>query len=237
MIVIAILGILASLLQPTMKKIISSATTLTCAQNLHNFYNATNFYYDDNDGYFVPYAWRPKDPKLKQEMWFELLEQYHDRLAEARICPSTSLKTRGGWGSTTFTWNWRGYHGSYAFNSYFHSVYYRWGNTLEEMPAWFPNLHFIKMQNVKFPSSTGMITDSSWVDAWPRNHQGSSRSAAIGGQARESSMGRIAVNRHDWATNVLKADGSVGYHKLEELWSKVYWNLNDKPRPAPKINP
>jgi prepilin-type N-terminal cleavage/methylation domain-containing protein len=237
LVVISIMGVLVSLLQPTLKKIATSAQTLTCSQNLHHFFKAIALYVDDNNDILVPYAWRSKYPDLPRQMWFDYLNMYHGSLQNARVCPSTEIKTRGGWGRTDLTWNWGGQVGSYAYNSYFHSIYYRWGRTIEEMPNWFQNFHFIKLQNVPRPTMTGIMADSSWVDAWPRNFQAGPNSAAVGGLGGETSMARIAVNRHDWGTNVLKADGSVGYFKLEELWSALYWNLNDKPQPAPEINP
>ena len=239
LVVFSVLAILLSLLQPTMVKILQSADTLSCAQNLHQYYNAIYLYIDDNDETFIPYAWGSTVPAhLDKLMWFEQLAPYHDQHDKVRVCPSTTEPTaRGAWGSTDSAWKWHGMSGSYAYNAYFHSVYYRMGSNLSDMPPWFENFHFIKMSRVDHPSDTGILADSSWVDAWPRNFQAGPASASLGGRPGETSMARIAVNRHDWATNVLKADGSVGKHRLEELWTSVYWNKNDKPQNAPTINP
>ena len=123
------MAVIASMIQPTMKSLIGSAATKGCSQNLARFFTAISFYTDDYDGHLLPYAHRPRDPSIKQMMWFELLAEYNENLVDAQMCPSTAKKTtRGAWGTTDVSWKWGNYFGSYAYNSYFHSVYYRWGN-------------------------------------------------------------------------------------------------------------
>jgi Tfp pilus assembly protein PilE len=237
LVVFAILAILMSLLQPTMQKVIKSADTLACANHLHHFYNIFVYYTDDHDGRFTAYG-RQAPGSMTPYMWFTKLENYHDKDDQVRVCPSTDIsKNNSNWGTSSLAWKWDRRPGSYAFNSFFHSDTYDRYTYQLNTSATFDNIYFKSFSRVIKPSETGLLADSSWVDAWPRNFQVGPSSAAIGGQAGETSMARLTVNRHEWATNVLKADGSAKKHQLEELWSDIYWNLQDKPKPAPTINP
>jgi len=236
MVVFSILAILVSLLQPSLNKIIKSADTLNCANNLHSFFNMFALYIDDHEGKLTPLG-RAGPGDYGQYMWFTRFENYNEGTKKIRLCPSTEV-TNKFWGTATTAWNWGGRPGSYAFNAHFHSGIYNSTTYQLTTNSTFERRYFKNINNVVYPSETGLLSDSSWVDAWPGNHQPAAASAALGSQPGEpSSMGRLAVNRHEWAVNVLKADGSVRKHALEELWSAIYWNLEDKPQAAPTINP
>jgi len=233
LVVFALMGILISLLQPSLSKMIKSADTLACANNLHHFYKIFMFYTEDNDDLFTPYGAEGTGP-FTNYMWFTRLENYHDQLDQVRLCPSTTV-TKTIWGTTDTAWNWGGRAGSYAFNAYFHSIGYT--KTHEPIIYSDSSSYFRKLSRVTRPAETGMLADSSWVDAWPDNSQVGPVTASLGGQSGESSMARLCVNRHEWATNVLKADGSVRKHVLEELWTDLYWHRTSSPKSAPTINP
>lgn len=52
LVVIAIISVLAGMLLPALENAITSASTITCANNLRQIGVATRFYLDDYDGYF-----------------------------------------------------------------------------------------------------------------------------------------------------------------------------------------
>ena len=57
LVVVAIIGILASLLLPSLSKARKSARTSVCMNNAKNISSAIFMYPDDNDGYFPPRRW------------------------------------------------------------------------------------------------------------------------------------------------------------------------------------
>ncbi len=81
--VIAIIGILASILIPVVGQVRASAHRAQCASNLRQIGTALRMYADDNDG------WLPGTAHISlEDSWILSLSDYLDGVDEVRICPA-----------------------------------------------------------------------------------------------------------------------------------------------------
>ncbi|MHC4874164.1 MAG: type II secretion system protein [Planctomycetota bacterium] len=92
LVVIAIISILAGMLLPALENAIGSARTMTCLNNIKQFYTVEVFYSDDNRGYVTPYL---TENSVNRKTWTDLLiGDYVDYTKESPgifECPTIEL--------------------------------------------------------------------------------------------------------------------------------------------------
>jgi prepilin-type N-terminal cleavage/methylation domain-containing protein/prepilin-type processing-associated H-X9-DG protein len=162
------------------------------------------------------------------------------------ICPVASEAspiTGVWWGSITYAWNgkahspdsgWSWFHtmltpaerwwtGSYSFNSYL----YRDGYPRVDSNAAHQFRFFTKLSDIRPSNITPMFCEGSWVDALvdpadvtPSDLNGLVNNSALPGTGKM--IWRVCINRHNYAVNMVFADGSVSAVRLTDL-RKVVW--------------
>jgi hypothetical protein len=225
LVVITIIVLLISMLSPALQSAKKETRTTICMTALRQMTIGTDAYIIDNRGFYPPYD---NSGGLKySSFWMTIYDKYHrdDRI---RDCPET-IEHPVVWGTSKLRWgpapgSFIGEHtGSYGWNSWLHSGTTNGGH----------NGYFFRRDNIPHQSKTPMYADSSWVDFWPRSTDGWPPSTILGSQGGQSSMGRVAVDRHFFSVNVGMVDTSVKRIKLPDLWSEVYWHVDYIPLDAP----
>src|SRR5947208_16446261 len=81
-VVIAIIGILASMLLPALARAKEAANRIKCVNNLRQLETALKLYVDDNDGFFPP--------RTNAYRWPTLLQDYY-HTTNLLLCPTDLL--------------------------------------------------------------------------------------------------------------------------------------------------
>jgi hypothetical protein len=145
--------------------------------------------------------------------------------------------TNGAWGSPSA----RGYHGSYAFNSWLYAG--GWPSSWAD-----EKLAFKAETDIKTPALTPVLGDSVWVDAWPKADNRPSFNGYYGWN--DSGMGRYLIARHaagsadqskatrsstgplKGAVNMVFSEGHVETIRLPRLWH-LTWHKGYEPPQRP----
>jgi prepilin-type processing-associated H-X9-DG protein len=211
-----------------------------------------HFMYVNDFSKTVPYA-------MYQDLWMRAYIDFHASVNKVRLCPVAPehqgrlprKSTRAPGGSGMFeacgtldeAWVWltnatQGYHGSYAFNSWLYAG--GWPSDWAD-----EKLAFKKEADIQHPSTTPVLADSVWVDAWPRAINRPSFNAYYGWN--DGGMGRYCIARHSagqskqtmpanspykGAVNLVFADGHTELARLPKLWL-LTWHKDYLPPPNP----
>lgn len=202
LVVVAIIGILMSILLPSLEKSRGIAKQAVCLSNLKQLGYAYILYSDENSQSTIP------KPETMAKAWFEFIYPYHN--SENIIhCPSVD-NTNTGWGSNVLGWSWGTIHGSYGLNGY----------TYNDL-SWDKSSVFKKITDPEKPSNTPLFMDMSWVDTWMKASSGNPTTV----DGRSGNLSRAYIYRHiSNKIGVSMIDGSaktIPVHKLLMLdWTK-----------------
>lgn len=262
LVVIAIIAILASMLLPALARSKTKALSAQCLNNSKQM-GLAHFMYVNDFGKTVPYA-------QYQDLWMRAYIEYHAAVNKARLCPVSresvpgaprrkSQSAPGGagmfreCGTLDEAWLWptnqiwgspgsRGYQGGYAFNSWLYAGGWPsdWGDE---------RLAFKSESDIRFTSTTPVLGDSVWVDAWPRTNANPSINGYYGWN--DGGMGRYLIARHaagsadqskqtrpagsplKGSVNIVFADGHSQTVRLPKLWT-LTWHKDWVPARLPQ---
>ena len=212
LVVIAIIGILSSMLLPSLGAAREKTKTAVCLSQLKQLGTAYIMYTDSNNGMFLPRIFS------ENQFWMGLLYPLHES-EEVIQCPSVQHPVTSGWywGDKEYAWggdsSWMRYNGinargSYGLNGFLYNDF--------SGDAFFDG--FADVENA---SNTPVFSDSIWVDQWPRDTD-SNPTDLNGGNT--SSLHRIFMDRHySKKINVIKMDNSA---KIVNLSNILYLDWN-----------
>jgi prepilin-type processing-associated H-X9-DG protein len=159
-------------------------------------------YAQDYDEKFMSYG-------TTYDLWGQSIAPYIKNI-QIFVCPTTDVPSAPAWGSARTGWRWSATHaGSYAFNGNFYYGY----------------PYSYSLASVQQPSDTYLFGDAMWIDTWPdpvaEPYPPPPPWTPDAGLS-SSSMGRIALDRHNGGVNNAFIDGHAKWSKYENLWNLWY---------------
>ena len=242
-VVIAIIGILASLLLPALWRAKASARSAPCKNHLHQMGLALQSYVNDHANNYPNYA-NPSDPSLNNEIgpentrdwWAKLLPYYRVKWTNSAYhCPGYK-------GAITGEASPAPPYGSYAYNGSGVS-FPRYGVPFRPDLGLGPTTyrdepHSASEGRVKLPSEMLAITESRFLSPELNESPGGADKAVCGLLATNPIPDRkfaFDPNRHGKNYNVLLCDGHVTAMNPRILFdpahSAVIWNADHQPHP------
>ena len=233
LIVIAIIGILATILLPSLSKAREVSKTAVCLSQVKQLTMAYLIYSGENNNKTIGKF--PTFPD-KTNMWMGMIYPYHNS-PDVMKCPSAthlsqdtaaqnvwgSAKT--GWAGDSGWWTYGGFkgRGSYALNSW------TWSSNKDGIAT--NDNYFHNLAQVDTPTNTPLFFDSNWVDTLPNRNQDPVSSDG----SQRNSIGRIYIDRHyQKKVNYGLIDGSARTFKLSELYH-LDWNNDFLHRDLPLL--
>lgn len=222
LVVVAIIGILLSILLPSLQKARGVSLSAVCLSNTKQLGVAYTMYSDEYKDQTLPLL---LDEGLS---WIGMLYPFHNS-TELIQCPSTvrADKESSHRGTSTVQWGgnnaWQVYAGhntsaSYTLNAWSYS------NTGDDRQY---HRYIAGMEN---PSNTAMLADGTWVDAWVAS--GNSNPLSIDGSDK-TNLGRVLLDRHvGLKSNVALFDGSARAVRINKLLH-LDWKANSTYRDIP----
>lgn len=229
LVVVAIIGLLLSVIVPSLEKAKTRVRNVTCQSNLRQWSMCFVMYTEDNDR-FLPSSGRN---------WVQALNPYYEGSRDLLCCPLAS-STQGGGGDTHIAYQDRTGSspedwvvGSYGING--------WASNLSSDTAIYgvsPNNAWRKMQ-ADSASSVPLVLDSLWVVAYPDvtnlppAKDGDFESCDLSGQGRRQ-IRHFCFDRHgNGSINALFMDMSNRSVGLKELWRLKWHRGTDLTTPPP----
>lgn len=231
LVVVSIISVLVTLVVPWLGRAKLAAQEAVCRSNLRHLAEVYQTYCDDHDGRTLPYVYRDDVGLPFEHFWMEVLSEYHGRMGDFRLCPSTRKLKQNCWGTTWIAWGptysgfIRQHYGSYAINGWMYNMGWDGVHHVGADPYDFESIIDADAANVP------VFCDSAWVDAWPRVDQSPCLDLDLGGQYAEPSMWRVCVARHGMSVNASFVDGSARNVPLDDLWV-LSWHKGWVPDPT-----
>ena len=186
LVVIAIIGVLVSILLPSLSESRGVAKAAVCLAQVKQLSYAHAGYTSENNQKTL------LSPNFSVATWLRFLYPYHET-SRLYQCPSVEHpEVSGGqyfgtnlssWGGTN---SWVTFYGQNANASYGMN-----GFAYSELP-WFESISYKNMSEPDEPSNTALFADMNWVDAFPRASQ-ANPTTVTGGTAN---LERIYLYRH-----------------------------------------
>lgn len=179
LVVVAIIGLLLSILLPSLSKAKAKTRMAVCKSQLREYGKACFYYLADYNDVFPPHRhrWEGSWDGLGHPHWYNLLDYYwlgelrkpdprrpldEQDLRLAR-CPELEVNRQDG--DTDWDWNYNSRFVGYGYNAYWLGLY-AWAWDIGEA-TWFPNAHtrhWTKITHVKSPAECILFGDSSPAD-------------------------------------------------------------------------
>ena len=220
LVVIGMAAIVIAVLLPALGTARRQARTLLCLSNLRQLDTGLELYLAQNQGQSPEYVYS------NSQCWMQLIQPFSSNLSSIGLCPEAAEPSFG-WGSATRSWgpNVFNHQGSYTLNGWLYRYdiddpQKLWGAEYGPHDAYF------KLPGTVTPR-VPTFCDGVWVDAWP---SGSDEPPAdLQGTAEQnvSQMGRVCIDRHRQAINVVFLDGHGETVPLAELW-QLQWSATFK---------
>lgn len=232
-IVVAVLMILISLVQPTLSRTLKIAKLTECISNLKHLAIGFQLYSENNDAENMIHL------RKFSNYWPSRFKNEYSMDQKLFHCGETnpSDEPKQFFGNASTEWGNGGVapnlgigslKGSYAKNIYLSKSIFS-----PDHPAYHHvnQMNIATVHNIQKPNLTPMVYDGSWIISW-------FNSAAKPAPSASTTLKAHVISRHGWSMNLAMADGSVNNHSLEDMWTKFYWRRNQNPRKvAPPINP
>lgn len=208
LVVISIIGLLAGLGIPAIKKGLDAAKTAKCANNLKQMGVGFQRFAAENDGN-LPMAWF-NDGYPGWPGWDVLIldymevgskgssgnRVYTEKTSTPLLCPADTCKT-----NIFYT----GPYGNFRYS-------YRLNISSQSMPGNIP----LKIVQLVSPSKSILVCDGEF-----KYYHHVSQNAALGGSISKSDSNNVATARHSGAANYLFVDGHVEKLKWAETWDRT----------------
>jgi prepilin-type N-terminal cleavage/methylation domain-containing protein len=251
LVVIAIIAVLAGLMLPALSRAKARAQGIQCVSNLRQL-GLAHFMYVNDHGHTIPY-------RLDDNLWMRSLMKLYAQVDKVRLCPTAPYSRRFPAGSANTAWVWPlsnevnpatgepRWSGSYALNGWM----YHGDWTVQDRRPPTANA-FRKEGDIRSPSTTPVLADGSWVDAWPREADRPSRDLRLGVTAETAgTIAVLTIARHGsglaglprnlppgqrlpGAIQLSFADGHAGLVPLEQLWTLTWHREWQEPATRPR---
>jgi prepilin-type N-terminal cleavage/methylation domain-containing protein len=231
LVVVAIIGILAGMLLPTLAKSRRKVSSTKCISNLKQLSVCMAQYMSEHESHPLY-----NDGSWYSNFWYHKMLPYMANRTQCMHCPS-SRPSSGGWRGM-YKRDWIAWNnvksvnkggqiqGSYGFNGWNH-------------PRGYKEVEWrIQEPGDGNPSKHPTFTDANWVDMWPAETDAAPKT--LQGYDTVPSMARVAMARHGvygtGATiNMVFNDGHADAVSLKDLWS-IQWHKQWKtPANPPKL--
>ncbi|MBI1369619.1 MAG: prepilin-type N-terminal cleavage/methylation domain-containing protein [Planctomycetes bacterium] len=253
MVVVSIISLLVAILLPSLKDAQRNARSVVCATHERQMGLAVQAYCGDHFGRLYKYyrtTGLSTGGLTYDTYWMHIFSPY---FADNRVmlCPEAPVdysgqwdyvldtpKAYSGWGTVSVAWGGpdvastinfiRGFDGSFALNAWMLDGrnYRRTDGADPVFDARDERKHWRKLDNPTRPDATPLFADSMWVDVWFENNVNGGPNwgppPTLTG-SNSSASGRVCINRHGRAVNVVFVDGSAHQVPLEGLWG-LMWN-------------
>jgi prepilin-type N-terminal cleavage/methylation domain-containing protein/prepilin-type processing-associated H-X9-DG protein len=245
LVVISIIAILMAIMMPALSRAREGAKSVVCRSRLKQLELAHSLYVQDNDSLMSFWIDR---------IFITTLAPYLSDIDEVRFCPvankvlydtdwldpSADYKYRHG--STKSAWRWgasetgfladrRPQEGSFGMNTFMFSPQ---GGTPGREGGYekahmfttpFPSSWWQRQENISPANEVPIFADCVYVTVTPQNNNPVPSEVEIG--ENNIGIGRVCMDRHNMAVNVVFADGHSRPVKLSDLWSLQWhrtWN-------------
>jgi prepilin-type N-terminal cleavage/methylation domain-containing protein/prepilin-type processing-associated H-X9-DG protein len=216
LVMIAIIGLLMSILIPALTGARRRAKTTVCQSNLRQWGMILEAYTNENNGFFfggvVGSGW---------DDWIEILRPYYGNKGKITYCPQADKTADKGGQGVYAAWQDKegADSGSYGLNGWVCNA--KPGSVFGDELYW-------RTPGVKGAQNVPVFLDCLWMVGWPDHN---SIPPAYDGQPPQEptlseQMKNFCINRHGkGTTNCLFMDWSVDSVGLKQLW-KLKWHQN-----------
>jgi len=215
LVVIGIAAVMVALLIPTLGAARRQARTLECLSNVRQLGSAFQTYLSQNGTSSFEYQ------MTRTGFWMQLLKPLSKRIDLVSICPEAvdpSLAV----GSDSQSWEVFGDQGSYTFNGWLYRC-----DLLDPMgmgDAFGPHSAYISLPTAN-SASVPIFSDGIWACAWPHDTDTPPANFEQPLTETPNEMGRICIDRHRNAVNMVFLDGHGETVSLADLWQQKWSNV------------
>jgi len=221
LVVISIITLLISLIQPSLQNARRHARTVQCSTQVAQMAWAVVNYADENRGRMFPIV------HAERQYWMGKLGPYWNEDHRLIVCPDASTPSNG-LGDARRAWGPGGgwmdnLKGSYGMNLWLLPA----GAFASD--ASMTQAGYIRQMDAA-ASNVPVFGDSQWVGAWPDDQDlwPSNFITPPNNHAKGYFMNRFCLDRHSMAINVSFIDGSARQVTIGDLW-KLKWHQAFKP--------
>lgn len=244
LIVLGLIALLISLLLPVVGRMRSTAAAVGCMSNLRQMCTAWTMSMAE-DGRLTEYVWHADSPDMAWKGYWLGAMARSQVSPTVLLCPSASeptpVTTNNGYGTADFAWTGRhapsfGTPIRYNANTYRESSY--GFNRYLTSTGGFGASGSAALSDVKSPSNVPAFMDCAYVDVRPLNGSKAHpvppplnlRGDLLTAGKPEEDHWKFILARHGRGINVVMADGSARWVRLEELYL-LNWKADWTPYP------
>lgn len=238
LVVISIIALLLAILMPALGKVKEKAKSIVCRSNLKQLATALTLYSMDNDNQAVvglgnhDFWFFQIAPYLGNNNFDDDPEKHMKGSMKVLQCPSTKEPVFDYWGTSTTRWRYHATNtvtgkpvpaqGSYGLNDWVGGWIGDVEGKTDRLNANFADSY---RKKIATKSDTPFFFDSAWVGAAPMDTDVPPLDLTVQDESThwQYGMGRVCIDRHNMAINVVFADSHVDKVKLEDLW-QLRWN-------------